>query len=122
MTPFPADRAPENSPTDHNLADFLRQNRPPVPPAAPSLEADILAAMGGLPALTSPPVAPRARRPRLWLVPPALAAGVIATFWGYHALTPVTLSEAELATIAALIDNRQPAWGTEPDWLGLLEL
>jgi hypothetical protein len=59
------------------LVDFLRQHRPDIPPAAPQLEARILAAVAGDRA--------RARRysPRLlWLIVPSIAASLSIAFSG----------------------------------------
>ena len=122
MTPFPPDHLPENSSNDHDLAHFLRQNRPPVPPAKTNLETDILAAIAEPADHPVKLATPQIWRTRLWWMPPVLAASTIVAFWGYRALTPVTLSEAELATLAALIDNHQPSSSADPDLLNLLEL
>jgi hypothetical protein len=122
MTPASPDRAPQNDPNDHDLVHFLRHHRPPIPPAAPGLESNILAMIAEPSTRLGQSSAPKVRRTRFWLVGPAIAACTIAAFWGYRILIPVNLSEADLATIAALIETPDAADGAEHDLLGLLEL
>jgi hypothetical protein len=115
MTPFPPDRPPENQFNDHKLVHFLRQHRRSMPPAAPNLEAQILAA------IARPARRPRTPLLRRWRWLPALAAVAIAIL-SYRPFTPVTLSEAELSTIAALMDAPTANDAAEPDLLRLFEL
>lgn len=90
---------------DHELVDFLKQHRSATPPAAPALEERLFAAI----ATTSQPTTvtafrrspTRSTRSVAWLVPSAIAAGLIATVVGYRTLVPAKPSAAELATLEA---------------------
>ncbi|BAY31842.1 hypothetical protein NIES2107_37280 [Nostoc carneum NIES-2107] len=91
MTQFPDD--------EQNLVNFLRQHRPPVPPAAPDLEQQILQQVQTF------AVKPQRHLPRLWLVPPAIAASLVAAVVSYKVFAPAKPSAAELANLEAFIDS-----------------
>ena len=78
------------------LVDFLRQHASAVPPAAPDLEQQVMAAVAASPHLPA--------RHRLWFVPTAVAIAVIA--WaGHRLLVPVAPSPTELAGIEAFMES-----------------
>lgn len=103
MKPFPED--------DPRLSVFLKQHRPDIPPASPDLEAQIMAAIATTPqqlATVEPPLLPRSRwtRSKRWVVPSAIAAGLLVSLMSYRSLTPApTLSEAELAELETFIET-----------------
>jgi hypothetical protein len=84
---------------DKDLVDFVRQHRTQVPPASLDLEQQILQQV------QASSVQPRHRRSQVWLVPPMIAAGLIATMISYRAYTPARPSAAELATLEAFIES-----------------
>ncbi|MCL1472336.1 hypothetical protein [Argonema antarcticum] len=65
---------------DERLVEFLKANRPDVPSAAPDLEARIFQAVKSEPSLNV-----RRFSKRLWLFPPAIAAGLMLV-WGNNML------------------------------------
>ncbi len=84
-------------PDDDGLVNFLRQHASAVPPAAPDLEQQVMAAVAASPRL---PV----KHQKLWLVPTAVAIAVIA--WaGHRLLMPVAPSATELAGIEAFMES-----------------
>ena len=85
---------------DQPLVTFLRQHRPAPPPPAPDLEERILAAVANEPAHVR-----QYRHRRLWIVPPAIAAGVLIARAGHRLLTPPTPSPAEIANLEAFFVN-----------------
>ncbi|MBW4580081.1 MAG: hypothetical protein KME42_10975 [Tildeniella nuda ZEHNDER 1965/U140] len=101
MSQFPND--------DHELVDFLKQHRPQIPPADSALETQLLAAIEALPPQDE--LArfrrshPRTKRSIAWLVPPTLAAGLLASVVGYRSLMPAKPSAAELANLQAFIES-----------------
>ena len=100
MNSFPED--------DHSLTDFLRQNRPSVPPAAANLEEQLLAAVEITPqevAIAEPPRRVSQRRLMGWFVPSAIAAGLVATVISYRSVIPSPPNEAELAELQAFIES-----------------
>ena len=118
MNSFPED--------DYPLTNFLKQNRPAVPPAAVDLEERILAAIEDTPqeiALTELPPFRRSRpsqRRVLWLLPSTLAAGFVAMVVGHQFFVPRQPTEAELAELETFIEStwqgnlaEQPASETE---------
>jgi hypothetical protein len=66
---------------DRKLMQFLKQHQPIPPPAAPGLERQVMAAL---------PV----RRQKVWLVIPAIAAGIAMAVWGYRLSQPAPVAEA----------------------------
>ncbi|BAY11231.1 hypothetical protein [Calothrix sp. NIES-2098] len=95
---------------DQNLVNFLGKHRPPLPPASPDLERQILQQ------LQTSAVKPQRRSPRLWLVPPAIAASLLAAVISYRVLVPAKPSAAELANLEAFIDSN---WqGTVSEYTG----
>lgn len=80
MTKLPRD-------DDKRLVEFLKANRPDVPPAAPDLEERIFQAVESEPPLNVSGFWQKhtARYKRLWLFPPAIAAGVML-IWGSNIL------------------------------------
>ena len=91
MTQFPHD--------DQDLVNFLREHRPPVPPAAPDLEQKILQQM------QASVVKPQRHRVRLWLVSPLVAASLVAAVVSYRVLVPAKPSAVELATLESFIES-----------------
>ncbi|MBW4493679.1 MAG: hypothetical protein KME26_11455 [Oscillatoria princeps RMCB-10] len=83
---------------DQPLVTFLRQHRPAPPPPAPDLEERILAAVANEPAHVR-----QYRHRRLWIVPPAIAAGVLIAIAGHRLLTPARPSPAEIANLEAFL-------------------
>lgn len=71
---------------DQNLVDFLRQNRPEIPPANPELEERIFQAIASspLPQLQNNSPNRFFRRRQLWLVPPAIAASLALVWAGNY--------------------------------------
>ena len=119
---------------DRDLAEFLRHNRPEPPAAEPELRSQILAAIAteaaSTPESASAPEAnrflqPRRSRKRLlwWLLPPAVAAAMLGSFWP----RPIAF---EVADLSELEDFLVASWGgstaigTDPleDWLADSEL
>lgn len=92
---------------DHKLVDFLKQHRPSVPDADPALEDRLFDAI----AATAQPTsladrrASRSRRSVAWLVPSAIAAGLVATVIGYRTLVPAQPSATELASLEAFVES-----------------
>ncbi len=94
MTQFPDD--------DPKLTQFLRQNRPQPPSASSSLEDRILTAI-------EQPQQPRQSRHRRWYrsrwIPPAIAAGLIASLVSYRTLVPVRTNPTDVASLEAFVEN-----------------
>lgn len=101
MSQFPND--------DHELVDFLKQHRPPTPPADSALETQLFAAIEALPQQDELArfrrSQTRSRRSLAWLVPPTLAAGLLASVVGYRTLVPTKPSAAELANLQAFMES-----------------
>lgn len=96
-------------PDDPHLSHFLQQNRPTVPPAAADLEERIFALIDDTPQQLGQ-IEPPSRRSRpsrrvVWLVPSAIAAGLVATVVGYQAFVPRQPTEAELAELESFIET-----------------
>lgn len=109
---------PEN---DQKLVDFLRQHHPDVPPVSEDLEARIMAAVEAShpseaieKAIEKSSVIPLRRR-SLWLMPPAIAAGLLITWGTHHWLTPAPPTATELASLEVFIET---IWDevAEPDY------
>ncbi len=93
---------------DQPLSSFLRQNKPDVPPASPELEERLLGEISEM----SPQAGESLQRPKrsekrpiLWLVPSAIAAGLVATLVNYRAFSPLPSNPAETADLEAFIEN-----------------
>jgi hypothetical protein len=92
---------------DHKLVDFLKQHRPSIPAADPALEDRLFDAI----AATAQPTSlvdqrsSRSRRSVVWLVPSAIAAGLVATVVGYRTLVPAQPSATELASLEAFVES-----------------
>lgn len=104
MSQFPND--------DHELINFLKQHRPQTPPSSPMAEDRLLEAIAAVSPTnteTNTVVAfrrsHRVQRSSIWLVPPAIAAGLVATIVGYRAFVPAKPSAAELANLQAFIES-----------------
>ena len=91
MTQFPHD--------DQNLVDFLRQNCPEVPPSSPDLEWRICQQV------KASPIQAHGHFSRLWLVPPVIAAGLLAFIVGYPTFAPNKPSPAEIAKLEAFMES-----------------
>lgn len=95
---------------DHELVAFLKQHRPQAPPPDPALESRLLDAIDALPRQENlvpfRRSQPRARRSSLvWLVPPTLAAGLVASILGYRVLVPAKPSATDLASLQAFMES-----------------
>lgn len=71
---------------DQHLVDFLRQNRPEIPPSSPELEERIFQAIASSPPPQLQHNSPNRffRRRQLWLVPPAIAASLALVWAGNY--------------------------------------
>lgn len=71
---------------DQSLVDFLRQNRPEIPPSSPDLEEKLFQAIASSPTPQLHHNSPnhRSRYRQLWLVPPAIAASAALVFAGNY--------------------------------------
>ncbi|MBE9229951.1 hypothetical protein IQ264_31615 [Phormidium sp. LEGE 05292] len=71
---------------DQRLVDFLRQNRPEIPPSSPDLEEKLFQAIASstLPQLHHNSRKHSSRYRQLWLVPPAIAASVALVLAGNY--------------------------------------
>lgn len=94
---------------DHELVDFLKQYRPSLPPADSALEERLFDAIDAMPPqetlLPFSRSQPRSRRSPVWLLPPTLAAGLLASVVAYRTLVPAKPSAAELANLQAFIES-----------------
>lgn len=92
---------------DHKLVDFLKQHRPSVPAADPALEDRLFDAIAATaqPTTLADHRASRSRRSVAWLVPSAIAAGLVATVVGYRTLVPAKPSATELASLEAFVES-----------------
>ena len=101
MSQFPND--------DHELVDFLKQHCPLTPLANPALEERLFEAIAAETQqenlIQLRRSQPRSRRNLVWFVPPALAAGLLASVVGYHALVPTKPSATELANLQAFMES-----------------
>ncbi|MBV9387089.1 MAG: hypothetical protein JOZ78_11745 [Chroococcidiopsidaceae cyanobacterium CP_BM_ER_R8_30] len=89
-----------NNKDDERLVEFLHQHRPEVPPATPDLEQLIIQKVAASPPLNA------VRHRRMWLIPPAIAAGLVIIWIGYRILTPASsFSTAQLANLNAFLEN-----------------
>jgi hypothetical protein len=103
MNPFPEEDKP--------LIDFLRQHRSVVPPSPVDLEERIIKAIEAN--ISPEEFAQRDRRSsetsqrgQVWLIPSAIAAGMIATLIGYKTLAPAPQpNPAEAAELEAFIES-----------------
>jgi hypothetical protein len=87
---------------DGDLVNFLRQHRPPIPPASADAEDRLLARIAAMPVVP----ARHPDRRRLWTVSGAIAAGLVASLIGYHTLMPRPYpSEAELVSLESFIET-----------------
>lgn len=105
---------------DPQLTNFLQQHRPSVPPTPTDLEDRLMVRIMDTPLTTSslpskPFLWPRSR----WLLPTAIAAGLVAIVTYQRFLVPQP-SEAELAELETFIEStwegtiaEQPATETE---------
>lgn len=83
---------------DRPLTEFLKQYRALPPPASPDLEDRLMAE------IESSPKRSRPAGQVVWLIPPAIAAGLVATLLGYRALTPAQLTATEVTTLESFIE------------------
>lgn len=106
MTQFPPD--------DQPLVDFLRQHRPLPPPPALDLEQRLLATLGETPQPKGTTVLERSRAVvsrssrsarSLWLVPPAIVAGLLVTWTAERFWLPSNPSPAEVSSLEAFMEN-----------------
>ncbi len=118
---------------DEPLVEFLRQNCPKIPPPAPNLEEQIMAAVERQSSSTEKTRQLLSNRSqRLWLVPPVLgklsagiAAGLLMTWTGYRVLIPAT-NTVDTPSLEAFVENnwdgivgeipREQSEGSESDW------
>lgn len=92
-------------PDDQNLVEFLRQHRPVPPPPAETLEDGIMFAIDNAAQSPRNTPSPLRKRRALWLVPPAIAASLVATFLGYRTSMPVSKSATELAMLETFMET-----------------
>lgn len=90
---------------DPQFVNFLRQHHPLVPPASPNLEDEILAAVQTTPLERRVQRRSIQLRHRAWLVPSAIAAGLIAGIVSYRALTPAQPNATEVANLESFIES-----------------
>ncbi|XGV94922.1 MAG: hypothetical protein ACAF41_19535 [Leptolyngbya sp. BL-A-14] len=94
---------------DHELVAFLKQHRPQAPPADSALEARLFDAIDALPPQENlvpfRRSQPRTRRSLVWLVPPTLAAGLVASILGYRVLVPAKPTATDLASLQAFMES-----------------
>ncbi|MBW4695375.1 MAG: hypothetical protein KME27_26805 [Lyngbya sp. HA4199-MV5] len=95
---------------DQELVAFLKQHRPQAPPPDPALESRLFDAIDALPPqeklVPFRRSQPRARRSSLvWLVPPTLAAGLVASIISYQAMVPAKPNATELANLQAFVES-----------------
>jgi hypothetical protein len=88
---------------DENLINFLRQNSPEVPPASPDLEWQICQQ------IKVAPIERNRYRFPLWLMQPAMAAGLLAFMIGYPSFAPSKPSPAEMAKLEAFMESNWQA-------------
>lgn len=92
---------------DQRLVDFLRQNRPEIPPSNPELEEKIFQAIASSPPPHLHHNSPNhsSRHRQLWLVPPAIAASLAlawaGNFWRENYLLTNSFSATDSLTQAA---------------------
>lgn len=108
MNPFPEDDKP--------LTNFLKQHRPVTPSAKADLEDRILATIAANSSLEEFVQRDRhlssgtSQQRKAWVVPAAIAAGVVATVIGYRTFIPAAQpSPTEVAELEAFIEN---SWST----------
>ncbi|MGI0489014.1 hypothetical protein ACN4EK_26695 [Pantanalinema rosaneae CENA516] len=110
--------APDDDP---RLVEFLRQHRPPVPPAASELEEQLMATIATTPQSTEPPgLRLLSQRSSLWLIPPVIAAGIVGTVISLRLLSPSP--SPEFANLETFVDDSYtPVSGRsiddDPFWL-----
>lgn len=91
---------------DRPLTDFLKHHRPTVPSAAADLEDHLMATVMDTPQVLPVPSSRSQRTYRriLWVLPSAIAAGLVAVI-GHQTLSPPQFSEAELAELETFIES-----------------
>jgi hypothetical protein len=89
---------------DDNLANFIRQYRPEVPPVSPNLENKILQDVEKLHIVSLPPKRQHYRWRKMFILG-AIASGLLAVIFGYRALIPATPSPAELASLENFMES-----------------
>jgi hypothetical protein len=97
---------------DEELVRFLRDHSPEPPPPTPDLEDRILAMLASTSqadSSTNLRQLPQ-RRSRLWLIPSAIAASLLAGVISYRSLAPT--SKPSPSEIAALEDFIETTWHT----------
>lgn len=104
--------APDDDP---RLAEFLRQHRPPVPPASLELEEHLMAAIATTPQPTEPPgLRMLSQRSPLWFIPPVVAAGMVGTVIASRLLAPAP--SAEFANLETFVEESyMPVSERSPD-------
>jgi len=85
---------------DQRLVDFLRQNRPEIPPSSPDLEEKLFQAIASSPPPQLHHHSPNnhSRSRQLWLIPPTIAASV-ALVWAGNYLRGNNIPINSFATI-----------------------
>ncbi|MFB2837896.1 hypothetical protein [Floridanema evergladense] len=86
---------------DQRLVNFLRQNRPEIPPSDPELEEKLFQAIASSPTPQLHHHSPKntSRHRQLWLVPPAIAASLALMFAGNYLRerSPLTSTSATVS-------------------------
>ncbi len=91
---------------DQDFANFLRQHRPVPPPAQPDLEERLMSAIAQVEPdlkVSGKPLLNGYRS--LWLVPPAIAAGLLSYWAGERVLLPTKPSSAQLARLEVFMET-----------------
>jgi hypothetical protein len=99
---------PEN---DRSLVEFLQQHRALPPPESPDLEDRLMAEV------EQHPLRVDRSRPRgqlIWLLPPAIAAALVATLLGYRTLNPAQLTATEATKLESFIEASWQNTVTDP--------
>jgi hypothetical protein len=86
---------------DRSLVEFLQQHRALPPPEASDLEDRLLAEVEQHPLRVD---RPHPRGQLVWLLPPTIAAGLVATLLGYRAINPAQLTATETTTLESFIE------------------
>jgi hypothetical protein len=127
--------------SDKKLVDFLKQYRPDIPDAAPDLEQKLLAALDrdgvDRPQIYRQEMPCNSTEKRSgilsiakWVVPPAIAAGLLVSWTSYRLLFPAPINQEETANLEAFLINNWEGVAncshgelagdrTQTDWLNL---
>lgn len=88
----------KNPEDDEQLVKFLRQHTGTVPSVAPDLEEQIITAISSAPQRSS-------WKQLRWILPPAMAAGLLLAWTGYRVPMPISPSPTEVASLEAFLES-----------------